>query len=143
MTPFLPTRRTFLADVGMGFTGLALGAMLHRDGVARAGDDAHGAAPTHDGKPHFMPRAKAVIWVFLSGGVSQMESWDPKPALTKYGGKTFADTPFADPLKSPLFKQRSRDVVGGVRPYPKIFPMQVGFKKHGKAGIEMTDWFPH
>src|SRR4051794_10221633 len=105
-------RRAFLADVGMGFTGLALGSMLHRDGVARA-DEAHGSAPLHDGKPHFQPKAKAVIWVFLSGGVSQMETWDPKPALTKYADKTFADTPFADPLKSPLFKQRSRDVVGG------------------------------
>jgi hypothetical protein len=136
-------RRAFLADVGMGFTGLALGAMLHRDGVARAGDDPHGSTTTHDGKPHFAPKAKSILWVFLSGGVSQMETWDPKPALTKYGGKTFADTPFADPLKSELFKQRSRDVVGGVRPYPKIFPMQVGFKKHGKSGIEMTDWFPN
>jgi hypothetical protein len=72
-----------------------------------------------------------------------METWDPKPALVKYGNKSFADTPFPDPLKSPLFRLRSRDVVGGERPYPKIFPMQVGFKKHGKSGIEMTDWWPH
>jgi hypothetical protein len=134
-------RRTFLADVGLGFTGLALGAMLHRDGFARGADPHRKWAPP-DGKPHFPPKAKSVIWVFLSGGVSQMETWDPKPALTKYAGKSFADTPYPDPLKSPLFKQRSRDVVGGVRPYPKIFPMQVGFRKHGKAGIEVTDWWP-
>src|SRR5262249_7221333 len=134
-------RRTFLADVGLGFTGLALGAMLHRDGFARGADPHQKWAPP-DGKPHFPPRAKSVIWVFLSGGVSQMETWDPKPALTKFAGKTFADTPYPDPLKSPLFKQRSRDVVGGVRPYPKIFPMQVGFKKHGASGIAVTDWWP-
>jgi hypothetical protein len=134
-------RRTFLADVGMGFTGLALGALLQADCPARA--DAHSHWQPPDGKPHFAPRAKSVIWIFLSGGVSHMESWDPKPALTKYGDKTFAETPFPDPLKSPLFRLRSRDVVGGERPYPKILPLQVGFKKHGKAGIEISDWWPH
>ncbi|MFO0927596.1 MAG: DUF1501 domain-containing protein [Gemmataceae bacterium] len=134
-------RRTFLADVGLGFTGLALGALLHQDGHVRADADPNWAPP--DGRPHFAPKAKSVIWVFLSGGVSQMETWDPKPALTKYGGKTFADTPHPDPLKSPLFRLRSRDVVGGERPYPKIFPMQVGFRKHGRAGVELTDWWPH
>src|SRR6187401_283386 len=131
-------RRTFLADVGLGFTGLALGSMLHRDGIARGEP---GWAPP-DGKPHFAPKAKSVIWIFLSGGVSQLESFDPKPALTKYAGKTFSDTPYADPLKSPLFFKHSRDVVGGTRPYPKIFPMQVGFKKHGSTGVEVANWFP-
>lgn len=127
-------RRTFLADVGLGFTGLALGAMLHRDGRASTPDVAG---------PHFTPKAKSVIWVFLSGGVSHLESFDPKPELNKYAGKTFSASPHPDPLKSPLFAKHSRDVVGGTRPYPKIFPLQVGFKKHGKLGLEVADWFPH
>ena len=80
-------RRTFLADMGMGFTGLALGSLLLDDGISRAA-----AAPT--GKPLFAPKAKSVIWVFLSGGYSQLETFDPKPALTKYAGKTFKETPF-------------------------------------------------
>src|SRR5262245_14200354 len=130
-------RRTFLADVGLGFTGLALGAMLHRDGFA-FGEPGVSTPGVPDGKPHHAPKAKSVIWVFLSGGVSQLESFDPKPALTKYAGKTFADTPFEDPLKSPLFVKHSRDVVGGTRPYPKIFPLQVGFKRHGKLGIDVA-----
>ena len=134
----MKNRRTFLADVGLGFTGLALGAMLQRDGRAA---EAKWTPP--DGKPHFAPKAKSVIWIFLSGGVSQLESFDPKPALTKYAGKSFAETPFSDPLKSPLFVKHSRDVVGGTRPYPKIFPLQVGFKKHGQLGVEIADWFPH
>jgi hypothetical protein len=134
-------RRTFLADVGLGFTGLAMGAMLHRDGVARADAPAAWAPP--DGRPHFPRRAKSVLWIFLSGGLSHLESFDPKPALTKYAGKTFAQTPYADPLQSPLFHERSRAVVGGERPYPKIFPLQVGFKKHGRAGVEISDWWPH
>jgi hypothetical protein len=128
-------RRTFLADVGLGCTGLALGSMLFRDGIVRA--------HVPSGKPEFAPKAKSVIWVFLSGGVSQLESFDPKPALTKYAGKTFAETPHPDPLKSPLFAKHSRDVVGGVRPYPKIFPLQVGFKRHGRIGLDVADWFPH
>src|SRR5207248_10059279 len=84
-------RRAFLADLGMGFTGLVLGAMLHRDGVARA------AAPAWkppDGQPVFPPRAKRVIWLFMIGGLSHLESFDPKPALNKYAGKTFAATPY-------------------------------------------------
>src|SRR5712691_4273763 len=93
-------RRTFLADVGLGFTGLALGAMLQRDGIARA--DAASAWKPPDGKPHFAPMAKSVIWIFLSGGYSHLETFDPKPALNKYAGKTFDKVPFANPLKSPL-----------------------------------------
>ena len=61
------SRRTFLADTGMGFTGLALGALLFRDGVARASDN-----PPPDGRPHFTPRARHVIWIFLCGGVSHV-----------------------------------------------------------------------
>lgn len=133
-------RRTALADLGMGFTGLSLGAMLARDGIVRGSEVAH---QPPDGKPHFAPKAKSVIWIFLSGGVSQLESFDPKPALNKHAGKTFAQTPFPDPLKSPLFVKHSRDVVGGVRPYAKIFPLQVGFQRRGKIGIEVADWWPH
>src|SRR5437870_3285869 len=84
------TRRSFLFDTGMGFTGLALSAMLFRDGVAQAG--AKYTAP--DGRPHKPPRARAVIWIFLCGGVSHVESFDVKPALNKYAGKTIDDTPF-------------------------------------------------
>ena len=78
-------RRTFLADIGMGFTGLALGSMLHRDGIARASELETWALP--DGRPHFAPKAKSIIWVFLSGGVSHLESFDPKGELNKYAGK--------------------------------------------------------
>ena len=56
------TRRGFLADVGMGFTGLALGSMLFQDGVARA------AATSIRTAPHFPAKAKRVIWLFMVGG---------------------------------------------------------------------------
>src|SRR5690349_5527575 len=87
-------RRSFLADVGMGFTGLALGAMLARDGIVRADSAAEWQPP--NGQPHFVPKAKSVIWLFMNGGVSHLESFDPKPELTKYAGKSIVETPYAE-----------------------------------------------
>src|SRR5947208_631073 len=81
------TRRSFLADTGLGFTGLALGAMLFEDGIARAD------GPRPDGKPHFPPKAKSVIWLFFCGGVSHVESFDPETELNKYNGKPIDATP--------------------------------------------------
>ena len=89
------------------------------------------------------PEAKSVIWIFLSGGVSHLETWDPKPALNKHAGKTYDATGLPNPFKSPLFRERSRAVVGGDRTHAQIFPLQVGFKKHGQAGVEISDWWPH
>ena len=72
-------RRAFLADMGMGFTGLALGAMLQRDGVSRA--DSLLAWSPPNGRPHFTPKAQSVIWLFMNGGVSHLETFDLKPEL--------------------------------------------------------------
>lgn len=133
------TRRACLTDLGMGFAGLALGAMLHRDGYA--GSNLH-AAPT--GRPHFTPKAKSVIWLFMNGGVSHVESFDPKPMLTRYAGKTIAETPFADvqdPQKLAIERVIVPDANGNQR--NQLYPLQVGFKKHGRSGIEVSDWFPH
>ena len=71
------SRRVFLADAGMGFTGLVLGAMLARDGLAATPSAVPWSPP--DGQPHFTPKAKRVIWIFMLGGVSHLESFDPKP----------------------------------------------------------------
>jgi hypothetical protein len=132
-------RRDFLANAAMGFGGLAMGALLQRDGFASTG---RWAPPT--GQPHFAPKAKNVIWLFMNGGVSHMESFDPKPMLTKYGGKTIAQTPFAstqDPKKLAIERVVVPDANGKKR--NKLYPLQVGFKKHGQSGIAVSDWFPH
>ena len=133
----LRTRRTFLADVGMGFTGLALGSLLTRDG--HAGE----AAPT--GLPHFAPKAKSVIWLFMTGGVSHMESFDPKPALNKYAGKSLAQTPLKDVYQDPFVKENFRPFESGNKRSfrQKIFPLQTGYRRHGQSGIEVSDWWPH
>jgi hypothetical protein len=128
--------------VGLGFTGLALGSMLARDGIVRAAEAGAASTPP-DGRPHFAPRARSVIWIFLSGGVSHLESWDPKPLLNRYAGKTYDATGLPSPFKSPLFRERSRAVVGEDRTHAQIFPLQVGFARHGQAGVEISDWWPH
>ncbi|GDY21923.1 sulfatase [Verrucomicrobiota bacterium] len=139
LPPRLP-RRAFLADLGMGFTGLALGAMLQRD--ARASSAAAWSPPT--GLPHSRAKAKSVIWLFMNGGVSHMESFDPKPMLTKYGGKTIAETPFKDaqdPKKLAIERLVVPDGNGNQR--NTLYPLQIGFQKHGQCGLEVSDWFPH
>lgn len=135
-------RRAFLADVGMGFTGMVLGSMLFRDGVLRASEPVAPAAP--DGRPHQLPKAKSVIWIFLVGGMSQMESFDPKPALNEHAGKTIGETPYKDVLDSPYVKKNLREVIEGLhKVHPKIYPMQIGFKKYGQSGLELSDWWSH
>ena len=82
--------------------------------------------------PAAVARAKSVIWIFLSGGVSHLETFDPKPALNKYAGKTYDETGLQNPPKSPLYLARSRSVVGDDRQiFTKIFPLQVGFRSGG------------
>jgi hypothetical protein len=133
-------RRTFLSDLGMGFTGLALGSLFQRE--ARASSATAWTPP--DGQPHFAPKAKSVIWLFMNGGVSHMESFDPKPMLTKYAGKTIAETPFAetqDPKKLAIERLVVPDANGNQR--NTLYPLQVGFRRHGQSGIEVSDWFPH
>lgn len=96
-------------------------------------------------KPHFVPKAKSVIWLFMRGGVSHMESFDPKPVLNKYAGKTIPETPFAD-VQSPEKLKNVRVVVvndANGKQRNEIYPLQVGFKKYGQSGIEISDWFPH
>jgi hypothetical protein len=119
--------------MGMGFAGLAMGAMLARDGVLRAGELQVSVAPA---------KAKSIIWIFLVGGMSQMESFDPKPELNKYADKTIEESPYKATLESPYLKKNLREVIEGLhKVHPKIFPMQVGFRKFGNSGLEMSEWW--
>jgi hypothetical protein len=124
----------------MGFTGLALGEMLARDRVVRAEELA-----AVDGRPHFAPKAKSVIWIFLVGGMSHLESFDPKPALTEFAGQEIGNTPHKDVLTASFVNENVRIVVpddanGHIR--HKLFPTQVGFARHGQSGLEISDWWP-
>src|SRR5688572_20466228 len=135
------TRRSFLVDTGMGITGLALSAMLAQQQRARGEEPADAEYAPPDGLPHFPPKAKSVIWIFLCGGVSHVESFDIKPELTKYAGKSIDETPYKDVLDE---KRITKNLVG-VNPShgnrKQIYPLQTGFRKYGECGLEVGDWF--
>lgn len=104
-------RRHFLQTSSLGFGLLGLRHLA-------------GAAPL---KPHFAPKAKNVILVYLSGGMSQVDSFDPKPLLTKMAGK-----PMPMPVKATMFNN-----VGTIMPSPWEF------RPHGQSGMTVSDLFPH
>src|SRR5579872_4117829 len=89
------SRRELLFRSGGGISGLALAWLMNQDGLLAA--ESHGgegacasaadvSSPVSRKPPHFKPRAKAVISLFMDGGVSHLDTWDPKPALAKYHG---------------------------------------------------------
>jgi len=114
------TRRELLQRCGMGFGALALGGML-----ADAGHAAKAANPLALKPPHFPAKAKHVIHIFLNGGPSQVDTFDPKPALAKYAGQ---------PL--PGGNLATERPTGGAMPTP------FKFKKHGECGMEVSEIFP-
>jgi len=126
------SRRAMLQSA-LGFSALAVNGIM--------------AAEQHvspDGDPHFTPKAKRVIWLFMRGGVSHMESFDPKPALNTYAGKSIGETPHKDVLDPEKIRKLRIPIKGDGNGHTrtKIFPLQTGFQKYGQSGIEISDWFP-
>ena len=97
--PHLPRRRRAWASPAW-----PSGRCSHRDGVAAR--TRSGRRPTASRTSP--PKAKSVIWIFLSGGVSHLETFDPKPALNKYAGKTFAETPLPGPAEVAAVRSSTR-----------------------------------
>lgn len=133
------TRRHFLSNLGASFSGLALTAMLAQDALS----EQRWQPPS--GLPVFPPKAKRVIWLFMRGGMSHMESFDPKPALNKYGGKTIEETPYSDVLSPERLKNVRVVAVGDANGQQRnvIYPLQVGYQQYGQCGVSISDWFPH
>jgi hypothetical protein len=116
--------------------------MLLRDGIARA-DEPHATAANglFDGKPHFQPRARSVIWIFLCGGVSHVETFDIKPALNKYADKMIDETPYKDVLDPTKVFKNLVDINPSHGGRKKLMGLQSGYKKYGQCGLEVGDWF--
>ena len=129
MTPCGRTRREFLWQTGAGFTGVALTAMLQEDGffgTARASETPNPADPLAPRLPHFAARAKRVIFLFMYGGPSQVDLFDPKVELTKKTGKTIKIETRKDAFNDATLLGSSRK-----------------FARHGQSGIEVSDLFPN
>lgn len=133
-TDFL-TRRRF----GFGLGAVALPWLLAQDSRAAA----EWAPP--DGLPMHPARAKRVIWLFMRGGVSHMESFDPKPMLNRYAGQSIDETPYKSVLESEKLKNVRVVVVNDANGQARntIYPLQVGYQRYGQCGVEISDWFPH
>lgn len=133
------TRRHFLGRAGLGLSGVALQALLARESAASS------TWSPPDGLPVHAPKARRVIWLFMRGGVSHMESFDPKPMLNRYAGKSIAETPFKEVLDPEKLKNVRVVVVNDANGQQRnvIYPLQTGYKQYGQCGAEISDWFPH
>ena len=124
-------RRQFLGQAGISAGALALSSLL--------ADESHGTAPTGSAlaipkRPHFAPRAKNVIFLFMCGGASQIETFDYKPTLKNYAGQRAGD----------LFTAKELDGFNPEKSPAKtlILPSVFEFQRHGQSGAWVSEIFP-
>jgi hypothetical protein len=117
----LANRREFLRTAANGVGALALSDLMASEGLASGGRVA----------PHFAPKAKNIIYMFMGGGPSQFELFDPKPALEKYDG-------------SSLPPEMTRDMkLAFIKPTAKVMASRFKFSRHGQSGMELSELAPH
>ncbi len=119
------SRRELLARSGMGFGGLALQQLLSASAAAEQASPS-GVNPLLPKQPQFPGTAKRVIHIFANGGPSHLDTFDPKPALTKYAGQPMpGETPRTERKTGALFASPFR------------------FRKYGQSGLDVSELFPH
>jgi hypothetical protein len=122
--PPVPSRRLFFRDAFCGVGGLALAALVEQE-RARAAND-----PLSPRKPHHPAKAKSVIFLFMAGGPSHLETFDPKPLLNKLHGQR----------RPAQFGEAKYQFVGKEA---KLLGSARKFRRCGNSGIEVSDLFPH
>src|SRR5262245_1121905 len=124
----LITRRWFFEQCGVGLGAIALGQLFQQNGWAAPAAPANPLAPK---QPHFAPKAKRVVFLFMAGAPSHLELFDYKPELAKWNGKL----PPAELVKGyrAAFINPSSTLLG-----PKF-----QFAKHGQSGAELSELLPH
>ena len=119
------TRRDMLHRCGMGMGALALSSLLGRAGPLLEAQEATGGLnPLTPRRPHFKAKAKRIIHIFANGGASQVDTFDPKPALEKFRGKQL-----------PTENLKTERKTGAA------FPSMFKFQKYGRSGIEVSELF--
>ncbi|PHS06956.1 MAG: sulfatase [Blastopirellula sp.] len=121
------TRRQLLQNSAAGFGMMALNAMLQTEGNAEEKTVAVASGPLAPKPVHFPARAKRVIFLFMKGGPSHVDTFDPKPALQRDDGKPF-------PFEKPRVQ---------FAPTGNLLKSPWKFKKYGESGIEVSELFPH
>src|SRR5438105_2279798 len=129
--PAARTRREFLHQAGGGFGALALSWLLNRDSYASAAPASRPSAnPLAAKPPHFEAKAKAVIFLFMVGGPSPIDLFDPKPELHKHHGQPLPKS-FGMPVSQ--FTKGDTPLLASTRT----------FTKHGESGLDVSDLMPH
>ena len=122
------SRRAALSGMGIGLGSIALNALSARRAIGSPASSTNVLAPK---PPHFAPRAKNVILLFASGGVSHLELFDPKPELVKNNGKMVPD----ELIKGQRFSF--------INPKSKLLGSPYSFSKHGDCGMEFGELLPN
>src|SRR4051794_14075547 len=123
------SRRKMLQLTGGGFGALALRSLLAGDRLLAAPPPASATTPLAARPPHFAPKAKSVIFLFMYGGPSHVDLFDPKPELAKWNGQPI-----------PVFK--AEDAFMGNKTKNMAMQSPYAFTKHGAAGIEISEKYP-
>lgn len=124
----LRNRRNFLQQSSAGLCSLALSAMLAEDGLAL--EQKQPVDPLAPKPPHHKARAKSVIFLFMEGGPSHLDTFDPKPELLKLAGK-------------PMPESFGRPITAMGTASNTIMPSKRVFKNYGQSGIPVSDWLPY
>jgi hypothetical protein len=125
--PRTRTRRDFFTQAGSGLAAVALAQMVHEDalGATTNGD------PLAPKQPHHTPKAKSIIWLFIEGGPSHIDLFDPKPKLVELQGQ-----PLPESMR-PKFTAMPGTSKNGMMPSKRTF------KQYGQSGIWVSDWYPN
>src|SRR5436190_3759733 len=128
------TRRDFLVSTARGVGGLAFATLLAKDGLlaAEKKGTAPGFNPLAPKAPHFAAKAKRCIFIYMEGGVSQLDLFDPKPKLTELNGQKMPDSLTRNVRFAFLRKDTARLLAS---PYQ--------FRRYGQCGMEMSGMLPH
>ena len=118
-------RRQMLGCLAGGFGSVGLASLL---GESAAADE----PIANRSLPHHEPRAKRVIFLFMNGGPSQMDTFDPKPELARWEGK-----------RLPVLEKNTNKLLGIARPLGNAFPSPWKFAKHGECGMDVSELFPN
>jgi hypothetical protein len=127
----LQSRREFLATTASGIGGMALASTLLQDGALAATPKADAINPLAPKQPHFDPKAKACIFIFMAGAPSQIELFDPKPELNKLDGQPLPES-FTKDVRFAFIQKESAVVMG----------CDKKFHKRGECGMEMSELLP-
>lgn len=126
----LLARRFFLQDLALGLGGVAFGSLMQSSGYSKGAQAIGAGANPGSVLPHFSPRAKRVIFLFMAGGPSQLDLFDPKPALAKYEGQRVPD----DVLRGAELPFIERDASLMASPFK--------FSRHGQSGAMLSELLP-